>query len=272
MKNNPIAIFLLLNVALGIPQIQAQVFKNIGKKLEKHAEQAIEELSLAKTAANSSKATSTQTTPFKNITTKSHEYVKGNSIIFKDNFQEDNIGEMAPKWVTNGVGNVVEIAGVPGRWLQLHNMNTYKIKDLYKLPEVYTVEFDVLPLVETKNNLQLSFGFDYQKGIDKHYFLPQQNPINIKTSFRFNNLAFVSNELQTKKESQIEGNLSAFVNDIMKVRIMVKQDIMKVFVDDYKVLDTEMVNPSARKYIYFSLDNEQDQGKIYISNISITSP
>ena len=268
MKNQSKAIALLLNFAVVIPHMHAQILKNIGQEIEKHAERALENIN----STISTDSPSTQTTPFKNITSKSTEFIKGNTIIFQDNFEADRLGEMASKWVTNGTGNVVEVAGVPGKWLQLHDMNTYKIKNLYKLPESYTIEYDVLTLVENKNNLQLSVGFDYQKGVDKHYFLPQRNPINFKTSFRFNRLEFISQEVENKKESQVEGNLSSFVNDIMKVRVMVNHNIMKVFVNDYKVLDTEMVNPSSRKYIYFALDNEQDQGKIYISNIHIAAP
>ena len=40
--------------------------------------------------------------------------------------------------------------------------------------------------------------------------------------------------------------MSDFVNDVMNVQLRVQGDRMEVYINEYKVLDTEMVNPATR--------------------------
>ena len=263
---------------------QSQILKNIGKKLEQRAEKVIDKgledvLSTTSATENRSETapkedksnrSSGQTGPFKNIPLLENDFVRGSEVIFFDDFSEENTGKMATKWTSNGTGAVQEVEGFDGKWLKLFDANTYKIKPLIRIPENFTIEFDLLTLSSTENKFQVDFGFDYQQGIGSHYYLAYQNPVNIEASYQFNRFNFNSNEVAPNKKSEIEANMSYFVNDIMKVKLKIDGDRMSAYINEYKVLDTEMIDPATKKYFYLGVNNEKNKSDIYISNVRIS--
>ena len=73
------------------------------------------------------------------------DYVPGDQIIFYDDFTKDFIGDFPSKWNTNGGGEVVTMNDSPEKWMeQLPGSPIYYIPDVPKLPEEYTIEFDVM--------------------------------------------------------------------------------------------------------------------------------
>ena len=268
-----IAVFAIDNGA------NAQTLKNFTKKIEQKANQIVDKVDKVVEEINtpsSSNATPTNrssgsNSPFKNLSPNSFDYVRGATPVFMDDFSGEQLGQMASHWTSNGSGSVATIPGFTGKWLELNDKNTYKIKDLFKIPTDFTVEFDLLVSAETQSPIRVDFGFDYIKGVDKHYYLAEQNPVNIRASYRFNRFEFTSKEYsESKKQSEVQANMSYFVNDVMKVKIKVVQDRMNVYINEYKVLDTEMINPATRKYFYFAIDNDDTKNtKAYISNFRI---
>jgi len=97
---------------------------------------------------------------------------------------------------------VATVDGFLGKWLQLIDKNTYKIKNSLGLPENFTIELDVLVLDEGNKLVSLDFGFDYKKGANEDYFLADRNPVNIEASYRFDAFNFVSKELDSRKKVQ----------------------------------------------------------------------
>lgn len=254
-------------------QTQAQLLNKIGKKLEQKAEELIDNNKKdSKTSSSEepvSKSTSKQTGPFKNIAPLENDFKRGSEEIFFDDFEEDLIGKMAGRWTSNGTGTVQQVDGFEGKWLKLFDANTYKIKELVRIPENFTIEFDLLTLSSTKSNFAIDFGFDYQQGVGKHYYLADQNPVNVEASYRFNRFNFNSNEYSPKKSSEIEANMSYFVNDVMKVKLKIEGDHMSAYINEYKVLDTEMIDPMTKKYFYFAVENDENEAGIYIKNVRI---
>jgi len=252
---------------------QAQLLNNLSKKLEKKADdyvsKKINEID-KKDKKNSSSLSSKKTNgPFALQDVMDNDFSAG-SIIFQDDFSTETVGNMASKWTSNGTGKVALVEGFDGKWLQLVDQNTYKIKNNNGLPSNFTIEVDVLVLDEGDKEVALDFGFDYKKGANEHYYLAQRNPVNIEASYRFNAFNFTSNELDVKKHSTINANMSYFVNDVMKLKIWVNNEQMKVFVNNNKILDTEMTNSNTKKYFYIATENEKNKADIFISNIKIT--
>lgn len=254
---------------------EAQTLRNIGKRLGQKAEQFIDkkvdDISNSTSSSNSSPVTnpSSQNGPFENLQGLKYDYLRGTEVIFEDDFSADEVGAMAKRWTSNGRGSVSEVSIAAGKWFQLFDGNTYKIKDLVRIPENFTIEFDVLALSDQKHEFRLDFGFDYQKGVGKHYYLAQHNPLNINASYWFNRFEFNSKEVTPNKNSSVDANMSYFVNDIMKVKIRVEGDRMHTYINEYKILDTEMVDPITKKYFYLAFNNDDKTGEIYISNFRI---
>lgn len=258
---------------------QAQILKNIGKKLEQKVEQKAEQAidhalnGNADTTSSSGKQgqiSKSGSGPFKNLPGMVYDFKAGNQVIFFDDFDQDSIGAMAHHWTSNGRGSVSTVSGFNGRWLRMYDENTYKIKDLVRIPENFTLEFDLLTLAESKDDISIEFGFDHQKGISKHYFLADRNPVNIEASYQFDHFVFTSNELGQRKSSEVDANMSYFVNDVMKVKIRIQGDRMEAYVDNYKVLDTEMVDPITKKYFYIAVNDNTNRAGIYMKNVRIT--
>ena len=270
-KFTPLVAF-IFSIGLAIPT-EAQLLNNIGKKLEKKANDIIHKNSnkgqKAEPKINTSSTSSVQNGPFPAHSVMNYDFTSGN-IVFEDNFSNETIGNMATNWTSNGNGKVANVNGFAGKWLQLIDQNTYKIKNSNGLPKNFTVELDVLVLDDGKKNVALDFGFDYKKGSNEHYYLADRNAINVEASYRFDVFNFTSNELSSKKQSKIEGDMSYFVNDIMKLKIWVFGEQMKVYANEYKILDTEMSNPNSKKYFYIATENEKNAAQIYISNVRIT--
>lgn len=255
------------------PNGQAQLLNNISKKLEKKADEyvskKINELDKEERKVTTQPSSKKQNTPFASQDVMHNDFASG-TVIFEDTFSTETIGNMASKWTSNGTGKIVNVDGFTGKWLQLVDQNTYKLKNSTGLPQNFTIEVDVLVIDEGEKKVALDFGFDYKKGASEHYYLGQRNPINVEASYRFNAFNFTSNELDAKKQSTINANMAYFVNDVMKLKIWVNGEQMKVFVNNNKILDTEMSNPSTKKYFYIATENEKNEADIYMSNVKIT--
>lgn len=255
--------------------LKAQTLKGIGKKIGKKVESVINNTieEGEKTSSSSTGPTKTSNPskygPFEDLQGMKDDFQRGTERVFYDDFSKDAVGEMAQRWTSNGRGEVNTVEGIEGQWLQLFDGNTYKIKELIRIPEDFTLEFDVLSFSEHKHEFALDFGFDYEKGVGKHYYVAEENPVNIRASYRFNYFQFNSKETSPKKESMVKANMSTFVNDIMKVKIRVEGRRMRTYINDYKILDTEMTDPSIKKYFYLALNSDDKSGSVYVSNFRI---
>jgi len=72
------------------------------------------------------------------------DFVPGERIAAWEDFSQDAIGDFPAKWNTDASGEVVAIAGQPGRWLKLTKAGFFMPEAIADLPENVTVEFDLL--------------------------------------------------------------------------------------------------------------------------------
>ena len=149
--------------------VQAQILKEIGKKIERKTEQAIDKALEGGTEAVDEEEPKTKrqsaTGPFKNIPVMAYDFQAGTEAVFFDDFGGETPGAMASRWTSNGTGTIAAVDGFDGQWLRLYNEDTYKIKELVRIPENFTLEFDLLTLADSKDGITIDFGFDHQKGV-----------------------------------------------------------------------------------------------------------
>jgi outer membrane protein OmpA-like peptidoglycan-associated protein len=72
-----------------------------------------------------------------------YDFVPGEKVVAVDDFTQDEIGDFPAKWNTNGAGEVVTLAGRPGRWLKVTRGGFYIPDFVSELPENFTLEFDM---------------------------------------------------------------------------------------------------------------------------------
>lgn len=75
-----------------------------------------------------------------------YDFVPGERVIFFDDFSQDNTGDFPAAWNTNGSAEVVTSNLYPGHWMRyIGNTDTWT-DSLLRLPENYTIEFDIIPI------------------------------------------------------------------------------------------------------------------------------
>jgi outer membrane protein OmpA-like peptidoglycan-associated protein len=72
------------------------------------------------------------------------DYVPGEKVVAAEDFSQDAIGDFPAKWNTNAAGEVVTVAGHPGRWLKLTGAGFFLPEFVPELPDDFTLEFDLL--------------------------------------------------------------------------------------------------------------------------------
>lgn len=75
-----------------------------------------------------------------------YDFVPGDSLLFYEDFSQDNIGDFPALWTTNKSGEVSTLNIAPGNWLNLNATegNWWFLKQI-NFPKNFIVEFDVVP-------------------------------------------------------------------------------------------------------------------------------
>jgi outer membrane protein OmpA-like peptidoglycan-associated protein len=72
-----------------------------------------------------------------------YDFVPGEKVVAVEDFTQDAIGDFPARWNTNAAGEVVTIAGRPGRWLKLTRAGFFLPEFITELPDNFTLEFDL---------------------------------------------------------------------------------------------------------------------------------
>lgn len=87
------------------------------------------------------------------------DFVPGEKVIFFDDFSQDNIGDFPALWNTNGSAEIVTTNLLPGRWMKFVSREAVWTDELLKLPDNYTIEFDIIPI---KGEEARMAGYDFR--------------------------------------------------------------------------------------------------------------
>jgi outer membrane protein OmpA-like peptidoglycan-associated protein len=93
-------------------------------------------------AVPASAAAQTETPAF--ATFSKFDFVPGEKVVAAEDFSQDAVGDFPAKWNTDAAGEVVTVAGSPGRWLKLTRAGFFLPEFLTELPDNFTLEFDLL--------------------------------------------------------------------------------------------------------------------------------
>jgi OOP family OmpA-OmpF porin len=75
-----------------------------------------------------------------------YDFVPGEKVIFYEDFSQDAVGDFPALWNTNGSAEVVTTNLFPGNWLKFVSREAVWTDSLLKLPDNYTIEYDVVPI------------------------------------------------------------------------------------------------------------------------------
>ena len=80
------------------------------------------------------------------------DFIPGEKVIFYEDFSQDAIGDFPALWNTNGSAEVVTTNLFPGQWMKFACREAIWTDSLLRLPENYTIEFDVIPTSGPESN------------------------------------------------------------------------------------------------------------------------
>ncbi|MBE0679218.1 MAG: OmpA family protein, partial [Bacteroidales bacterium] len=75
-----------------------------------------------------------------------YDFIPGEKVIFYDDFSQDAVGDFPALWNTNGSAEVVTTNLYQGNWMKFVMDECVWTDALLKLPENYTIEYDVIPI------------------------------------------------------------------------------------------------------------------------------
>ena len=75
-----------------------------------------------------------------------YDFIPGEKVIFYEDFSQDAVGDFPALWNTNGSAEVVTTNLYPGNWMKYVMDQCVWTDELLKLPDNYTIEFDVIPI------------------------------------------------------------------------------------------------------------------------------
>lgn len=90
-----------------------------------------------------------------------YDFIPGEKVVFFTDFSNTEIGDFPAEWNTNGSGEVVNTNLYEGKWLKsvIGSYQAIWTDELLKLPENYTIEFDVIPIQGNEGKGMAGWGF-----------------------------------------------------------------------------------------------------------------
>jgi len=203
------------------------------------------------------------------------DYVPGDKLLFFDDFSNDFIGDFPAKWNTNGGGELVTFDDSPEKWIELiSGYGVYFIPDVPKLPEEYTIEFDVMAIgldrktsSTAKLRVDLSDDDKFKEGNNfVQALLPfcQYSAIGITMESRING----------KREiySTVNADLREEVLNKPHISIAVNKQRFRLWVNEEKHIDIPRIVPQGgvSNTLKFHLNNFKDgKERLFITNLKV---
>jgi outer membrane protein OmpA-like peptidoglycan-associated protein len=82
-----------------------------------------------------------------------YDFVPGEKVIFYEDFSQEAVGDFPALWNTNGSAEVVTTNLFPGKWMKYIMRECVWTDALLKLPDNYTIEFDVIPIAGEEKSM-----------------------------------------------------------------------------------------------------------------------
>jgi outer membrane protein OmpA-like peptidoglycan-associated protein len=205
------------------------------------------------------------------VVNSKYDFMPGEKVLFFDDFTAENIGDFPTVWNTTGSGEVVTASGLDGRWFKITNgRGIYTLMDPLTLPENYTIEFDVIPQKDPKNNSGISFNFyllSTTKPKDLMFGIARPGGTGMKYSFGYQNSYSAYYSDGTPNQSGIEQEPKFKADKKYRISIWIQKERIRLYVDQTKLFDNPKVISKSVKYNMIRFDG----GTPMIANFRIAT-
>lgn len=212
----------------------------------------------------------TKSTPKFEINSK-YDFIPGEKVIFFDDFTAESIGDFPIQWNTTGSGEVVTTNTEEGRWFHITNGRGITTLDTpIALPDNYTIEYDVIPQKDPKNNNGTSFSFyilSTSKPKDLKFGLARPGEAGMKFDFKYNNYYFTYYKDNSPSLSGIENQPRLQADKKYRISVCVQKERIKLYIGQEKLFDLPKAMSKNYKYNMIRFDG----GTVMIGNFRIAT-
>jgi len=215
-----------------------------------------------------------------------YDFVPGDKIIYAEDFSPDQVGEFPLKWNTNGTGEVVTIEGQAEKWLKMTSDTKYEAPYANKLPQNYTVEFDLL--LDFKESMRVpdmefliynkASKLTYPPGL-RLFIGPQSGTYNSgdaqNTIDRFRLISYDDKGKEfLHSKDQLIGELYNNKTKPVHVAFWVQKERVRVWINQQKIFDLPKALPPSAELTGFQMEmgqygSEASNYNYYLSNLKI---
>jgi outer membrane protein OmpA-like peptidoglycan-associated protein len=172
--------------------------------------------------------------------TSKYDFIPGESLMFFDDFTQDNIGDFPALWNTDGSGEIVTTNLFPGRWLKLGVGADFVPATKKVFPDNFTVEYDLLPIPGANDEKTIIFGF---------YIYSALNPNDLGEGGAIPGVAGIrmkfgnyQHEYSTYSEGlyNLNGNTEnnpLVINQKVRLSFWVQKTRVRAYLNDVKIFD-----------------------------------
>ncbi len=269
--------------------------RKTGDKVEDAIDKSVDDATKPKSKTEEGESTTNETSESngKTASAKSgslksysrYDFVPGEKIVYSEDFAIEAVGEFPAKWNTNGSGEIVTVDGVPGKWLKLQEATKYESSMKTRLPENYTVEFDVfLHYNEDRGVPWLTIGLKgdilagHTYGAQGELTLaPNNGPTEKRDAVMYRSLSKQGDMLldATKK------NYAVIVSQNQKkvpvhVAMWIQKERIRVWLNEEKVYDLPkgVAGDASMNKLFFEMSNyggNIDDYNYFLSNIKVAA-
>lgn len=202
--------------------------------------------------------------------TSKFDFISGEKVLYYDDFSRVAVGDFPADINTNASGEVVTLEGKEGKWLNLTKNGAFIPDNIKKLPENFTLEFEVGIDKDPSNNysgLGLNFNINndelfkdmfFSKGTSLVYLHPGAAQANI--SILPTQGTDISNEIPMP---QWDVNSKTFA----KVSIWRQKGRLRVYVDQDKLIDIPRFFTESQVYGFAFFRNFFNECNVFLGNI-----
>ncbi|HPH84052.1 MAG TPA: OmpA family protein [Ferruginibacter sp.] len=299
MKQKPILLFLMAFISLTsmaqlgglVNKVKSKITHRADVKTDKAIDKALDKAEGKPTAktnveTNSNESTSTPSADQPVVKSFSkYDFIPGEQILYYDDFAMEATAELPAGWNTSGSGEVVTLESIPGKWLRVHAPFIYLSGNQQKLPENFTLEFDVV--MQLKNNGWMYPTFtagvfasnsepngsnEFLKNYKKNAaVLATIYPAEYKNS-KIKIESYLTNNAYFSSDVKVFEELENHYHKPMHVAIQVQKERFRMWINETKAFDIPKAVPinQTMNQLLFQVGNtnyKDNQYAMYLGNI-----
>jgi hypothetical protein len=204
--------------------------------------------------------------------TSKYDFIPGESLMFFDDFTQDNIGDFPALWNTNGSGEIVTTNLFGGKWLKL-GANASFIPGTKKIfPDNFTIEFDLLtiPGPNEENTLSLTY-----------YIYAAENPNDFNEGGAIPGVGGIRMTFGNDQHSYSTYSANGYdlngysekqplvINKQSRLSFWIQKTRLRAYVNEEKIFDVAKALAPGLAYNSIRLRTGSDEASVLISNFRV---